>query len=330
MNQTESTMNTREVIYVLMEVLIAVICCLGNMLVILALWKTKSIQQPTFCLIVSLAVADFMVGSVAIPLAVLVDGQVETSFHVCLFISCVILLLTLVSVLCLMAIAVDRYLRVFTPLRYKRTVTWRHSYFVAAICWLVAVPLSFTPLFGWHTDPPQSANSTALCRFVNVISMSYLVYFSCFLCNLTPLLVMTVLYCRVICYIRRNLREKPGNGAQNQSQNYLRKEKQLAASLSLVLALFAMSWLPLHIMNCIVYFKGPNALPVPAVNVAIVLSHANSAVNPVVYAFKIPRIKAAYLKIWRQCILCLAENQEYQTSQLTDNNTNSNLRIVDD
>ncbi|GLD63012.1 adenosine receptor A1-like protein [Lates japonicus] len=141
-------MTASEVIYTLLEVLIAVSCCLGNLLVIFALWTSKSIQLPTFCLIVSLAVADFLVGCVAIPLAVVVDGRVETSFYGCLFISCMVILLTLVSVLCLAAIAVDRYLRVYIPLRYKRTVTRKHSWRVVAACWIVAIPLSFAPMFG--------------------------------------------------------------------------------------------------------------------------------------------------------------------------------------
>ena len=109
-------MDVDEMIYTFFEVLIAVSCCLGNMLVILALWTSKSIQEPTFSLIVSLAVADFLVGCVAIPMAVVVDGRVPTSFHGCVFISCVVILLTLVSVLSLMAISVDRFLRVQIPL----------------------------------------------------------------------------------------------------------------------------------------------------------------------------------------------------------------------
>ncbi|XP_027857645.1 adenosine receptor A1-like [Xiphophorus couchianus] len=316
MNQSDSKSTTdtdiEETIYTLVEVLIAVCCCLGNAMVVLALWKTKSIQQPTYCFIVSLAVADFLVGAVAIPLSVLVDGRVKTSFHTCLFISCVVILLTLVSVLCLTAIAFDRYLRLSRPFWYKRTVTWKYSYSVAAACWFIAVPLSFTPMFGWN-EGLKTFNSSDKCMFVNVITLNYLVYFNFFLCTLTPLLVMTVLYAYVFCYIRENLREKPGNGAQNQSKNYLTKEKQLASSLALVLALFALSWLPLHIMNCISLFT--NHANKIAFHIGISLSHANSAVNPVVYAFKIKKIKRAYIHIWKRYTYCEAESQGSQSSK---------------
>uniref|UniRef100_I3KZT3 G-protein coupled receptors family 1 profile domain-containing protein n=1 Tax=Oreochromis niloticus TaxID=8128 RepID=I3KZT3_ORENI len=291
----ESTMNSGVMICTLVEVLIAVSCCLGNMLVILALWTTKSIQQPTFCLIASLATADFLVGCVAIPLAVVVDGRVKTSFNMCLFISCVVILFTLVSVLSLLAISLDCFLRVYIPLRYKRIVTQGHSCLVVAACWIVAIPLSFTPMLGWynHQTLSNSANSTFVCQFIAVIPMSYLVYFS--------------------------------RGAQKLSQNYLRKEKKLAGSLALVFALFVLCWLPLHIMNCIVYFGEVTNIPPIVLYIGIILSHANSAVNPVVYAFKIQKIKRAYLKIWRQCVSRVAENQESQTSLMTDKRSSSHI-----
>ncbi|CAG5978888.1 unnamed protein product [Menidia menidia] len=321
-------MAVAELLYTVVEVLIAVSCCLGNVLVILALWTSKCIQQPTFCLIVSLAVADLLVGCVAVPLAVAVDGRLNTSFHLCLFISCVVILLTLASVLSLLAIAVDRYLRVYIPIRYKRTVTQRHSRLVAAACWLAAVPLSFVPMLGWynHENLPQPNNSTICCQFVFVIPMSYLVYFSFYLCTLTPLLVMAVLYGCVLHKIRRSLRKKPGNGAQKQSRNYLRKEKQLAASLFLVLALFALSWLPLHIMNCVVFYE-QKVVPAEAFYVGILLSHANSAVNPVFYAFKIKKIKNAYLKLWKKYTSCSAENPGSHTSQTSDNIPSSDFMV---
>ncbi|XP_061545124.1 adenosine receptor A1 isoform X2 [Phycodurus eques] len=319
-------MHAAEVAYASLELLIAVCCCLGNALVIVAVWTTKSVGQPTFCLIVSLAAADCAVGLVAIPLAVLVDGRAITSFRACLFISCVVILLTLVSILSLMSIALDRFLRVYIPLRYKRTVTQRHSWCTVAACWLVALPLSFAPMLGWHNEDATShgsPNSTFTCQFIAVIPMSYLVYFNFFLCTLTTLLVMLALYGYIFCVIRGNLREKPGNGAQAKSNIYLRKERQLASSLALVLALFAISWIPLHVLNCVAYFETAE-VPASAFHAGILLSHANSAVNPVVYAFKIRKIRAAYLKIWRRFLTCGDELQGSQSSQTTDNNPSSN------
>ncbi|CAB1457618.1 unnamed protein product [Pleuronectes platessa] len=325
-------MSLGRVIYTLLEVLIAVSCCLGNMLVILALWTSKSLQLPTFCLIVSLAAADFLVGCVAIPLAVLVDGRMDTSFHTCQFICCVVILLMSVSVLCLAAIAVDRYLRVCIPLRYKRTIRRRHSWLVVAACWFIAIPLSFAPLLGWYDDKtlPYSINSTIECRFTSVIPMAYLVYFDFFLCTLTPLLIMTILYGLVFYIIRGSLREKPGRSVKRPSLNYLRKEKQLARSLALVLALFALSWLPIHIMNCIAYFTVPENFPETAFHVGILLSHANSAVNPVVYAFKIQKIRRGYLQIWTRFIACGSENKGSQSGSAENNNQSINSGTNDE
>lgn len=104
--------------FVLLEVVIGGACCLGNALVIWASWTYGVFREPTFCFITSLAVADFLVGSVGIPLALLLDMNMEVSFHDCLSMCCVLLMLQIASVVLLLTIAVDRCLRVRIPLSW--------------------------------------------------------------------------------------------------------------------------------------------------------------------------------------------------------------------
>ncbi|XP_067314670.1 adenosine receptor A3-like [Pseudorasbora parva] len=314
-----------KVIYTSLEVLIAVGCCLGNVLVIWAVWSCRALSQTTFCFIVSLAVTDFLVGMVAVPFSVIVDGQLKTSFHCCFFISCVVIVLNLACVQSLLAIAVDRYLRVYKPLRYRGSVKKQHLWAAVTVCWLSASIIGFIPMFGWHNeDTTTRENSTITCHFITVISMSYMVNFYFLACILPPTLIMMVLYLFLFNMISKQLRS--GVGRPVESRSFYRKERRLANYLALVLVLFAISWLPLQIMNTLVYYRSVK-VPTVAFHIGILFSHANSAVNPIVYAFKVPKIKMAYKSILTK--LRSTEQKEDQSSQNpASSNSNSTARCT--
>ncbi|XP_036425574.1 adenosine receptor A1-like [Colossoma macropomum] len=308
-------------VFLPLEVIIAVACCLGNALVIWAVWTCGALRQPTFCFIVSLAVADFLVGSVAIPMAVLVDISMKIPFYGCLFMCCIIIMLEVASVFLLLAIAVDRFLRVRIPLKYKSTVSKKRSWIVVALCWFTAALLSFIPMFGWHN--PLRADSNK-CRFFKVISYSYLVYFIFFSLYLPPLALMTGLYCYIFLTTRRQLRANIG--VAGKSSTYYQKEHRLAASLVLVLGLFVTCWLPLFLMVTLRLYSHNIEVPSDAIDIGVLLSHTNSAINPIVYAFKIPKIKEACRKLWRRVYHDSEQQQSEQsnTQNNTDTNANSN------
>ncbi|XP_068997107.1 adenosine receptor A1b [Embiotoca jacksoni] len=297
-------------LYIGMEVLIAVASVIGNVMVVWAVNINKSLRDTTFCFIVSLALADIAVGALVIPLAITISIGLQTHFYSCLLVACTVLVLTQSSILALLAIAIDRYLRVKIPTRYKRVVTPRRAGFAVVICWTVAFIVGLTPMLGWNNlrrlqqNGSISSDLIITCQFENVISMDYMVYFNFFGWVLPPLLLMLVIYAEIFYMIHKHLNNKKFTTSHTDPNKYYDKELNLAKSLALVLFLFAISWLPLHIINCITLFCPECEKPIVLLYIAILLTHGNSAVNPIVYAFRIKKFRSAFRKIWQQYFCC--------------------------
>lgn len=107
-----------DVVYISIETAIALVSVLGNVLVVLVVYVNRALRNTTFFFIVSLAVADIAVGLLVIPLAIVISLGLKTQFYTCLFLSCLLLIFTQSSILSLLAIAIDRYLRVKIPTKY--------------------------------------------------------------------------------------------------------------------------------------------------------------------------------------------------------------------
>lgn len=105
------------VVYIALELLIALLAVAGNVLVCWAVCLNSNLQNITNFFVVSLAVADIAVGLLAIPFAITISTGFCSNFHGCLFIACFVLVLTQSSIFSLFAIAVDRYIAIKIPLR---------------------------------------------------------------------------------------------------------------------------------------------------------------------------------------------------------------------
>ncbi|XP_036434282.1 adenosine receptor A1b [Colossoma macropomum] len=299
-----------QALYMGMEVVIAVSSVLGNVMVVWAVKISKSLRDTTFCFIVSLAVADIAVGALVIPLAITISIGLQTHFYSCLLVACTVLVLTQSSILALLAIAIDRYLRVKIPTSYKRVVTPRRAGLAVVVCWTVAFIVGLTPMLGWNNlhnlqqkNGSLSPDLIITCQFENVISMQYMVYFNFFGWVLPPLLLMLAIYAEIFYMIHKQLNKKVST-SHTDPNKYYDKELKLAKSLALVLFLFAVSWLPLHILNCITLFCPDCEKPMFLIYIAILLTHGNSAVNPIVYAFRIKKFRMAFQRIWKQYFCC--------------------------
>ncbi|XP_010875767.2 adenosine A2a receptor b [Esox lucius] len=304
-------------VYISLELVIACLAVTGNMLVCWAVCLNSNLQSITNFFVVSLAVADIAVGLLAIPFAVTISIGFCANFYGCLFIACFVLVLTQSSIFSLLAIAVDRYIAIKSPLRYNSLVTARRAKGIIAVCWVLSVVIGLTPMLGWNRGVNATNSSSCPvgmteCLFEGVVTLGYMVYFNFFGCVLVPLLAMLAIYARIFMAARRQLRlmdlklfqvHAPGVGTSS-TRSTLQKEVHAAKSLAIIVGLFAFCWLPLHVINCFNLFCQDCGRPhIWVMNISIILSHANSVVNPFIYAYRIREFRHTFRRILRQHVL---------------------------
>ncbi|XP_020862701.1 adenosine receptor A2b [Phascolarctos cinereus] len=309
-------LDSEDTLYIVLELVIAGLSIAGNVLVCCAVATNSTLKTATNYFLVSLAVADIAVGLLAIPFAITISVGFCTDFHSCLFLACFVLVLTQSSIFSMLAVAIDRYLAIKIPLRYKSLVTGTRARGVIAVLWILAFGIGLTPLMGWNdranatncTDGPMNLSCCPVrCLFENVVTMSYMVYFNFFGCVLPPLLIMLAIYVKIFLVACQQLRRME---LMDHSRTTLQREIHAAKSLAMIVGIFALCWLPLHATNCITLFDPHFAKSKPKVlmHAVILLSHTNSVINPIIYAYRIRDFRCTFHKIISRYVLCQADD----------------------
>lgn len=206
---------------------------------------------------------------------------------------------------------------------------------IIAILWILSFIIGLIPFFGWNRKHVGCGNNRSswdnmtaeelteglrggadllqscklLCYFESVVNMKYMVYFNFFICVLPPLFIMLGIYLKIFTVARKQMIQielkSVGNGDSH--HGLLQKEIRAAKSLSIIVGLFAICWLPVHILNCLTLFYKELEKPEIVMYIAIIMSHANSAVNPIIYAYRIQDFRNTFRKILAQHFLCHKE-----------------------
>lgn len=88
---------------------------------------------------------------------------------------------------------------------------------------------------------------------------------------------------------------RPGVPIKSNTQTF--QELRKANSLFLLLFLFVLCWMPIHLINCVLLFCKHCHVPTPVTLTAILLSHANSALNPILYVYSMKSFRQTLMKM---------------------------------
>uniref|UniRef100_A0A182W5H5 G-protein coupled receptors family 1 profile domain-containing protein n=1 Tax=Anopheles minimus TaxID=112268 RepID=A0A182W5H5_9DIPT len=349
--------------YALLEATVALMAIFGNTLVIVAFKTERRLRRRTNFYIVSLASADLLVGTLGIPFAILASIGIPRNLHACLFTISLLVVLCTISIFCLVAVSIDRYWAILHPLAYSRNMRTKTTLYIISMCWLVGSIIGFLPLFGWHEDPTEDA-----CLFVKVMNYDYLVFLY-LVTIIIPAVLLLAFYMhiyRVIVKQRKQILSvnsidsrftanlasmEDSNIAQSMRCSKRRTKKdncngtmlrvlraaqnrevKATQNLSVIVLFFMICWMPLHTINCIVAFCPQCHIHAPVMLFVITLSHLNSALNPLLYAYHLKDFRAALKKLIlsifgiapavpqpAECVNCistLAQQQQQQHHQI--------------
>ncbi|XP_029966727.1 trace amine-associated receptor 4-like [Salarias fasciatus] len=263
---------------------LSVLVTCGNLLVITSIMYFKQLHTPTNYLILSLAVADLLVGVFVLPLSTIlaVSSCLYLRLLLCRIRSFFDLFLCTTSILNLCFISADRYYVVCQPLTYRSKMTARAVAIMIMVNWCVPALLTTMTV----SQGSQSASNVA-CNLFNA-SKSTIIGVIC--TAFIPAIVIFSIYLKILTVALRQARSikntKSGAAAS-------KSEGKATKTLAIVVGIYLMCWTPYFL--CIsLYPLIKNTVPVSLIEAFKWLGWSNSMFNPFVYGFFYKWFRSAF------------------------------------
>lgn len=283
---------------IISEVLpVAVIIIIVNSMVFYLFAKSKRLRTPTNCLLLSLAVCDFMTGFICIPLFIIVVVQVikppEPKAHIGTFNVVFNNCMAISAAYHILAITLERYFCISRPFAHRQ-LTKKSMLKVALLVWFVASVIGFMP-YAWFslqlTDLVASKKTQA----------GYVIF-----CLIFVFLVPCVLIVISQTVMFKAIAKSGGHGltASITSQRKAKHEKKCLIIFALMAFIYVVCWLPWFVVYLCFSFWFPLSEETSQgldnlSQVVVIFRYITSIVNPLLYTF----FKKDFLEAFKLLVL---------------------------
>ena len=284
---------TIQVINCILTIPSSLTATLGNLLVLISIWRTPSLHTPSNILLVGLAFSDLGVGIVVQPIF-LVYNIAKIKRLANLFCSSTVALsfagrcLCGVSLFTLTAISLDRYIAIFFHLRYQEIVTAKRIITISVGIWLFGIVFAAISLWAGHSIVNLLVVSiVAVCSLITVFS-----------------------FCKIYRVVRRHQVQIHAQmqvqvGQQDNSLNMPQFKKSFL-SMFLIYVVFILCYLPVFLALVIMSTTGITVTKYSFYELGMEIVCINSSLNPFVYFWRLEQVRVAVLETTRNIFNRLA------------------------
>ncbi|XP_074472539.1 trace amine-associated receptor 1-like [Sebastes fasciatus] len=278
-------------LYIFLGSLCVVTIC-GNLLVIISIIYFKQLHTATNSLILSLAVADLLVGLVVFPFSM------AFSLSSCLYyedLFCKVrgsfdVTLSTASILNLCCISIDRYYAVCQPLNYRTKINFNIVAVMILVSWSVSVLVAIGRTIPGLINEKCEENCFIDFLLARILAQIFSFYL--------PVIIMLCIYLKIFLVAQRQARSIQNTTCQNTKSGATasKMERKASKTLAIVMGVFLMCWTPFFLyVSC--QLLNHVSMLVPLFETLNWLTLSNSMLNPFIYAFFYSWFRSAFRMI---------------------------------
>lgn len=299
------------IVTIIILVIVASVC--GNLLVCVAILLNKRLRKTTNYFTFSLAISDLMTAFFSMPFDVEVlihPYQWSGGEFLCNFWTFMYLMAAPTSMLNLMAVSLDRYLAISTPLKYYTVMKPKVALLIIAIIWLYSLTFTTTGMVRW----PYYAEGSVIEGLCNFNVSPYYSVVSSAVNFILPTLIMCVIYYQIykiasahaLRIAKQEVSTSVASNSNEDSATITSEKKRIkrnikaAKTIAIIVSTFLLCWIPLTLTSTV----GSLCRECLMVNAElwmafIVLAYMNSAMNPILYSFFNQQFRESFKKLFK-------------------------------
>ncbi|KAK6174352.1 hypothetical protein SNE40_017647 [Patella caerulea] len=299
-------------IYVtIINLVILLVGVVGNILVILVVFKVKDMRTPMNFYLVSLSVADLLVLLICQPSA-LAEFYAKRRWYLseaaCKLVPYLEHLVLHASTLIILVITWERYFAICKPLHNNAVCEKTRPLYLIFIMWTSSIITSLPFIFMTHLKYTPFVDGTTgyICTTVIEETWHYVyIGFSFVVFFLLPMTVLTIMYGGIILQLYSDTLKLMGNHHTTAFYR-LRSRKQVVRMLISIIVFFFVSLMPLRVFILWQIFTPTTSLEDLGIEsfynimwFARIMMYLNSAGNPVIYSMLSSKFKMAFKRVLR-------------------------------